>query len=403
MAKEKRTLCVAGKNDIASNFLEWATKEFSDSIEFRVICNTDDHSKHTWQKSLRFTAKQLAIEEITLAEALKIRDLVFLSLEFDRIVNPSDFETDQLYNVHFSKLPAYRGTATSVWPLFYGEKTSGVTLHYIDNGIDTGDLIDQIVFPLSNSITSGELYREYTEHGLSLVKRNLVAMIQNNVNSIPQDPFSATYYGRKEVDFCNPPISFRKTSWQVHNAIRAFTFHEYQYPAHPVCGEILTSRVTECRSTLKPGHFVRTGTWSGRLSTLDYDLCIVLSPYRTIFNWARGEVSSVANLEMVINHIDISRPDRNGWTPLNVAAYHGNSKACADLLDHGADPNAVGLRGTHSLMYAKEAYLRTGSAKAFELLIERGADATQRDVFGFSTIDYLDSSANLALLRKLIR
>lgn len=70
-------------------------------------------------------------------------DLIFISLEFDKIVNPDLFKDARLYNIHFSLLPSYKGMYTSAIPILNGEEMVGVTFHEIDKGIDTGNIIAQ--------------------------------------------------------------------------------------------------------------------------------------------------------------------------------------------------------------------------------------------------------------------
>ena len=77
---------------------------------------------------------------------------MFISLEYHRLIDPLKFVTSKLYNPHFSLLPAYKGMYTSALPLLNDEKDAGVTLHHIDSGIDTGDIIDQIIFPIEGFV-----------------------------------------------------------------------------------------------------------------------------------------------------------------------------------------------------------------------------------------------------------
>ena len=60
---------------------------------------------------------------------------------------------------------------TSSLPLLYGDEYSGVTLHKIDDGIDTGDIIDQIKFNISSIDSARDLYFKYLENGLILLKK----------------------------------------------------------------------------------------------------------------------------------------------------------------------------------------------------------------------------------------
>ena len=57
------------------------------------------------------------------------------------IIKTKNFKSNKLFNLHFSLLPSYKGMHTSAFPILNGEKYSGVTIHKIDNGIDTGDII----------------------------------------------------------------------------------------------------------------------------------------------------------------------------------------------------------------------------------------------------------------------
>ena len=83
---------------------------------------------------------------ISLNQAYRIPNLIFISIHYDKIIKIENFKTKNLYNFHFSLLPKYKGMHTGAHPIINGENYSGVTLHKIDNGIDTGDVIDQIKF-----------------------------------------------------------------------------------------------------------------------------------------------------------------------------------------------------------------------------------------------------------------
>ena len=76
----------------------------------------------------------------------KIKNLIFISIEYETLIDPKKFESKELFNFHFSLLPKYRGCHTNFFQIFNGEKFSGVTLHKIDNGIDTGAIVDQLKF-----------------------------------------------------------------------------------------------------------------------------------------------------------------------------------------------------------------------------------------------------------------
>ncbi|WP_241392744.1 formyltransferase family protein [Pseudomonas chlororaphis] len=93
------------------------------------------------------------MREISLEAAYEVASTAFISLEFDRIVVPGRFSISRVSNIHFSRLPEYKGMFTSVWPLLESRAEAGVTLHFIDRGIDTGEIVAQQVFPRQSAAT----------------------------------------------------------------------------------------------------------------------------------------------------------------------------------------------------------------------------------------------------------
>lgn len=76
---------------------------------------------------------------------------LFISLSFNQIFKKDIIELPQFksINVHAGKLPFYRGRNVLNWALINGENEFGVTVHYIDEGIDTGDIILQNTYSIS--------------------------------------------------------------------------------------------------------------------------------------------------------------------------------------------------------------------------------------------------------------
>ena len=125
-------ICIAGKNSIATSALLHSIELFGG--EKIVACpNPSDDGVSRWQPSLRRYAQEFGIKIVSLEELYEIKDLVFLSLEYEKLIRPEKFISTQLFNIHFSNLPSYRGMFTSAWPILNGERQSGVTLHKIDS------------------------------------------------------------------------------------------------------------------------------------------------------------------------------------------------------------------------------------------------------------------------------
>lgn len=231
MIDNKLLLCIAGKNDIAVDAVDYVISEgILSPSNICVAINGTDLGVDTWQKSLLKYAITNQIRVISLDDIYDNEDIVFISLEYAELINPAKFKTKALYNIHFSNLPKYKGMYTSAHPILNGETESGVTLHFIDAGIDTGDIIDKRVFEITISDTARDLYFKYLEHGLELFKKNIRLLLNGTISSYPQDIMDSTYYSKSSIDYNNIIINLKKTAYEIHNQIRGYIFAEYQYP-----------------------------------------------------------------------------------------------------------------------------------------------------------------------------
>jgi methionyl-tRNA formyltransferase len=202
---------------------------------------------------------------------LSIGELMFISLEFDRIVPVKKFTANRLYNIHFSLLPKYKGMYTSAWPLLNGETHSGVTLHEIDEGIDTGDIIDQMEFEIHYDDNCRDLYLKYIHYGTVLFKKNIHHLVSGRFSAERQPAVGASYYSRKSIDYSNVKIKLNKTAFEIRNQIRAFNFKEYQVPK--VLGfDIVSADILDGKSHRKPGTIIVERDDYVDIATVDYDL-----------------------------------------------------------------------------------------------------------------------------------
>lgn len=265
-------LCIAGKNQIAVELLEYACRHYK-NIKIVGSVNQSDYGEDTWQPSFYKACKKYKIPIVSLTDVFEEKNLCFLSLEYDKIIVPSNFVSKNLLNIHFSKLPQYRGMYTSVWPILNGEKTSGVTLHKIDFGIDTGDIIDQLSFEIGQEDTARDIYFKYLKYGTALVKANFNEILSGNYRTYPQSIVNASYYSKKSIDYKNIQINFNKTAYEVKNQLRAFYFPEYQVP---ICfGEkIRYCEISDQKSEVKPGKVLFAERERIMVSTIDYNVIL---------------------------------------------------------------------------------------------------------------------------------
>lgn len=80
-----------------------------------------------------------------------------------------DIPTKGCINAHVSLLPKYRGSAPINWPILNGDKVTGVTTIYMDEGMDSGDIILQKEHPIREEETAGELWTELSTMAAKLL------------------------------------------------------------------------------------------------------------------------------------------------------------------------------------------------------------------------------------------
>lgn len=96
-------------------------------------------------------------------------------------------------NIHASLLPAYRGAAPIHWAVIRGEKKTGVTTMYIDEGMDTGNIILQREVPIGPDDDTGTLHDILSREGAELLLRTLEAIEAGKAPSVVQDNALASY------------------------------------------------------------------------------------------------------------------------------------------------------------------------------------------------------------------
>ncbi|MGB6780152.1 MAG: formyltransferase family protein [Planococcus citreus] len=103
--------------------------------------------------------------------------------------------------MHPTLLPKGRGRAAIPWAILKELEKTGVTAFKIDEGVDTGPIIDLIEIPISSNETSTMLYKKVNESHINLIKKVWQAMIDKKLKLTMQDESKATYWeGRKPED-----------------------------------------------------------------------------------------------------------------------------------------------------------------------------------------------------------
>jgi methionyl-tRNA formyltransferase len=96
-------------------------------------------------------------------------------------------------NVHASLLPKYRGAAPIQWAIINGEKETGVTTMWMDQGLDTGDMLLSVKVPIDPEDTAQTLHDRLAEEGAGLLSLTLEKLASGSLVATPQNHLEATY------------------------------------------------------------------------------------------------------------------------------------------------------------------------------------------------------------------
>lgn len=149
---------------------------------------------------------------------------VLLSVNYLFLIERDLINLPKLYavNFHGSLLPKYRGRTPHVWAIINNEKKTGITAHLIDEGCDTGDIIDQIVIDIAENHTGADILDIYREKYPEFILNVLYKIERNNITFIKQIEHEATYFGKRSPN--DGQINWNWQKERIYNWVRALAF-----------------------------------------------------------------------------------------------------------------------------------------------------------------------------------
>lgn len=127
-------------------------------------------------------------------------------------------------NGHASLLPKYRGSAPIQYAILCGETETGVTTQLMDEGIDTGDILETVTTKIGEEETAEELFDRLAVLSADLMISTLEKLEKGEITPTPQNQNEATYAPiiKKEM----AKLDFTKTAADIHNVVRGY----YSWP-----------------------------------------------------------------------------------------------------------------------------------------------------------------------------
>ncbi len=127
-------------------------------------------------------------------------------------------------NMHGSLLPKYRGRVPVNWVLVKGEMETGMTLHYMEEKADRGDIVAQNRVSITTEDTAFTLFAKMTVAAEQLLRDTYPLLRAGQAPRVPQDHSRASYFGGRSPE--DGRIPWTKPAREIYNLVRAVT-HPY--------------------------------------------------------------------------------------------------------------------------------------------------------------------------------
>ena len=137
------------------------------------------------------------VKDSAFAETVRRESVdLLLNIHSLYVIHPAVLDAVSIgsFNLHPGPLPRYAGMNAPSWAILNGETTHGVTLHWMQAGIDTGPIAYQTLFGIGANDTALNVGRSCSRKGIDLVKQ-LLCDSSSQIPSTEQDLTRRTYYG----------------------------------------------------------------------------------------------------------------------------------------------------------------------------------------------------------------
>ena len=192
-----------------------------------------DKPKNRGMKLQQSPVKQYALEAgLSVYQPAKMRDGEALAIlrelkpdliavaAYGKILPVDILELPRLgcVNVHSSLLPKYRGAAPINWAILNGEEETGVTIMYMAEGMDTGDILAQAKTPIDINENAAQLFDRLAQLGADLLVEMVKGLEAGTVKPVPQDESRASHASMLSRE--QSPMDWTRTARQLHDQVR---------------------------------------------------------------------------------------------------------------------------------------------------------------------------------------
>ncbi|ATO48067.1 MULTISPECIES: methionyl-tRNA formyltransferase [Brevibacillus] len=121
-------------------------------------------------------------------------------------------------NIHASLLPKYRGGAPIHASIINGEKETGVTIMYMVQALDAGDMISKVIVPIEERDTAASMFEKLATAGADLLIDTLPKLLNGEITPEPQNHEEATFAPNIKRE--NERLDWNKSAQEIYNQVR---------------------------------------------------------------------------------------------------------------------------------------------------------------------------------------
>ena len=194
-----------------------------------IVPRNDTKDESLFNFSLKYNIDYFKLKSVNSETSLnKISDYdcdVLVSMSFNQIFRKDIINLTPIgiINCHAGKLPFYRGRNILNWVLINDDKEFGITVHFVDEGIDTGDIISQKTFPITDLDSYKTLLNTSYSACANILYESLVQIAENNFERIIQKTIHPVgfYCGMRSQG--DEVINWNNNSRNLFNFIRSIS------------------------------------------------------------------------------------------------------------------------------------------------------------------------------------
>ncbi len=202
---KKLRLAYLGSPELSAQFLEklLISPELSDTVSVDLVVTQSDKPVGRKQTVVPSPVKKVAQTHRLLVKDGRINELAKFFNDIDlgliyfygQIIpkNILDLPRFGFWNIHFSKLPLYRGPTPATFSLVMGDKNTAVSLVQTDEKLDRGELVAQQTVKINSTETRIELEKRLHDLSFNLFRQKLSDLLENRVKTASQKHEAATY------------------------------------------------------------------------------------------------------------------------------------------------------------------------------------------------------------------